>query len=233
MVKKVTIGNATLYHGDAIEIMRDVLPESADLCVTDPPYRLTSGGRGTSWSIGDYKNSGELVDCDIDWPDFMYLIYKSLRGDSHAYVMANNRHVEAMLFNARQAGFGFHNLLVWDKRSATPNRWYMKNLEFIGFFYKGKAKYINDMRAKQLIAMPQIDESNHPTEKPVALMQYYIEQSSEPNQTVLDPFMGSGTTGVAAIKSSRKFIGIESNKRWFDVACERISKTTAPYRTFI
>ena len=141
----------------------------------------------------------------------------------HAYIMANNRNVLPMLSEAEKVGFGFHNLLVWDKGSATPNRWYMKNCEFIGFFYKGKAKRINDCGAMQLISCPQIDETNHPTEKPIQLMRHYIEQSTEPGQTVLDPFMGSGTTGVAAALSGRYFTGIEKNKAFFDIAVKRIA----------
>lgn len=136
--------------------------------------------------------------------------------------MCNNRNVEEMLTAHRETGFDFHNLLVWDKRSATANRWYMKNLEYIGFFKKGKAKAINDCSSKQLISMYQNDESDHPTEKPVELMKFYIKNSSNEGDTVFDPFLGSGTTGVAAIESGRKFIGIEKDERFFEMALNRL-----------
>lgn len=223
-------GSWSVYCQDSTEWM-----PAADLIVTDPPYLLTSGGKNTGEMGGClandiYNNSGGLIDCQIDWKDFMPLLFKSLKDPGHAYIMANNRNVQPMLNAADEAGFHFHNLLVWDKVSATPNRWYMKNLEFTGFFSKGKAFYINDCSQKQLIRCPQVDESKdengkpHPTEKPVSLMACYIINSTHEGQTVLDPFMGSGTTGVAAVQYGRKFIGIEKDERFFDMAVERLSK---------
>ncbi|MGR3179881.1 MAG: DNA-methyltransferase [Candidatus Anammoxibacter sp.] len=224
--RKEIIGDCTLYHGDALEIIPTL--NDVDCIITDPPYKLTSGGNTTNGMGGcfdhsQYDNSGEIIDCDIDWPDFMPLLYDILN-HGHAYIMCNNRHVANMLNAAKDAGFNFHNLLVWDKHSPTPNRWYMKNCEYIGFFYKGKAKFINNCSSKQLIRIPQVDITDHPTEKPVMLMRHYIENSSQSGQVVLDPFMGSGTTGEACLESNRRFIGIEKNKQWFDVACERIEK---------
>lgn len=219
------IGNCTLYHGDALEILPTL---QAALVVTDPPYLLTSGGctkGGLHERFGGggvYGNSGEIVPCDIDWPDFMPLLYGALAAQAHAYVMSNNRHVGNMLASAEEAGFYFHNLLVWDKITATPNRWYMKNCEFVGFFSKGNARAIHNCSAKQLISCPQVDATAHPTEKPVALMRLYIEQSSARGDVVLDPFMGSGTTGVASVASGRGFIGIEKDERYFNMAVRRI-----------
>lgn len=199
----------------------------ADCIVTDPPYKLTSGGSNSGELSGClhnsyYANNGEIVDCDIDWPDFMPLLYAALKDECHAYVMANNRNVQAMLNAADAAGFGFHNLLVWDKITATPNRWYMKNCEYIGFFYKGRAKYINDCSSMQMIRCPQIDVSGHPTEKPVALMQHYIENSSRRDELIFDPFAGSFTTAIAAIRAKRIFIGIEKNDNFFNMGLKRV-----------
>jgi site-specific DNA-methyltransferase (adenine-specific) len=227
---KIQIGDCTLYHGDSLEILPTLPP--VDLVLTDPPYLLTSGGctsGGLHQRFGGFKdqpygNSGEIVPCDIDWPDFMPLLYGALMPGKQAYVMCNNRHVKNMLNSAESAGFEFHNLLVWDKISATPNRWYMKNCEFIGFFYKTPAKAINDCSAKQLIKVQQKDETKHATEKPVSLMQHYIEQSSAPGETVIDPFSGSFSTAIACMRSKRKFIGIEKEKRFFDIGVERIKK---------
>lgn len=227
MKTAIIIGGCTLINGDALEVL-PTLPKS-DLVVTDAPYKLTSGGNTTAEMGGcfakeKYDNSGSIVNCEIDWPDFMPPIYDALRDQAHAYFMANNRHLANCENAALDAGFRLHNWLVWDKVSGTPNRWYMKNCEFTGFFYKGVAFYINDMSAKQIIRCPQVDESAHPTEKPVSLMQNYIEQSSQRGQVVLDPFMGSGTTGVAAMRSGRKFIGIEKDAKYFDIAVARITK---------
>lgn len=227
-MKKVIIGDATLYHGNCLEL-EDI---KADMILSDPPYKLTAGG-GTpkkgvrmsgKFNHKEYNNDGNIVTCDIDWTDFMPRFYEWLADRGHAYVMCNNRHIQNMLNSAEKAGFDFHNMLVWDKVNATPNRWYMKNLEFIGFFYKGKAFYINDCGSKQSIVCPQDPQTDHPTEKPAQLMEYYIRMSTQPAQTVFDPFMGSGSTGVGAIRAGRKFTGCELEEKWFDIACEQIEQ---------
>lgn len=222
--KEVIIGDARLIHGDSMEVMPR-LGECADMVFTDPPYKLTSGGNGeyVEWQIAhDYENTGDVVTCNIDWPDFMPLLFKAMRGNSHCYTMCNNRHVEDMLKAARESGLRFHNLLTWDKGSCTPNRFYMKNSEFVGFFFKGKAKYINDCSSQQLIYCPQENYGNHPTTKPTALCEYYVRNSSNEGQTVVDPFMGVGSTAIACLKAGRKFIGVEIEEKWFDLAVKRV-----------
>lgn len=223
-MKSVVIGDATLYCGDSLEIL-PTLGECADLVLTDPPYLLSSGGNGdyVDWHIShDYDNTGEVVTCKIDWPDFMPLLYGAMRGDSHCYTMCNNRHVQGMLNAAEKAKLRFHNLLIWDKGTATPNRWGMKNAEFIGFFFKGKAKFWNDCGAKQLIFVPQENYGGHPTTKATALMENYIIQSTKEGETVLDPFMGVASTGIAALRAGRKFIGMELEQKWFDKSVKRL-----------
>ena len=226
MIEPVIIGNATLYLGNSLEIMSTLEP--VDCVVTDPPYLLTYGGchgsLGGKLAEENYDNKVGIVECGIDWPDFMPSIFSTLKDHAHAYIMANNRHVQNLLNSAESAGFRFHNLLVWNKGTATPNRWYMKNLEFTGFFYKGKAFFINDCGSTQLHKIPNIINAAHPTEKPQELMRVYIENSTKRGETILDPFMGSGTTGVACAKLGRKFIGIELEPKYFDIACERIQK---------
>lgn len=220
-----TFGDATLILGDSWVVN---LSGKADLVVTDPPYLLTSGGAETGKMGGcfapeNYNNSGDIAG-DIGWGEIMAIISLAMKENSEAYVMCNNRNVREMLSRGEDSYLGFHNLLVWDKITATPNRWYMKNCEFVGYFYKGKAREINDCSAKQLIRCPQVDETSHPTEKPVALMAHYIRNSSDIGSIVVDPFMGTGTTGVAALTTGRKFIGVELQEKYFDVACRRIEK---------
>lgn len=220
---KVVIGDCTLYLGDC----RAVLPsiDAVDCVVTDPPYLLTSGGNGdyADWQLAkDYDNSGKIVECDLDWPDFMPLIFSALKDGSHCYTMCNNRHVQAMLNSAEASGLKFHNLLAWDKKSCTPNRYYMKNMEFTGFFYKKSSKYLNDCGSQQLMACQQENYGGHPTTKPVALMSYYVKNSTQRGETVLDPFMGVASTGVACAKLGRSFVGVEINEKYFDLSCKRI-----------
>lgn len=116
-------------------------------------------------------------------------------------------------------------MLVWDKRTATANKWYMKNCEFTVFVSKGRAFFINDCGSKQLICAPIVMNATHPTEKPVEVMAHYIANSTQRGDMVLDPFMGSGTTGVAASKLRRRFLGIEKDRDYFDLACRRVEES--------
>jgi DNA modification methylase len=220
------IGNATLYLGDAQEIM--VTLGTVDCIVSDLPYKLESGGNttgkmGGKFAVGTYDNSGSIIPADIEFSEIMPLAAACLP-QGHAYFMVNNRYVAKVENEALAAGFRFHNWLVWDKSTGTPNRWYMKNCEFTLFVFRGLAKYINDCGSRQLIKCPNIIGGEHDTQKPVDLMEHYIGNSTTPGQVVLDPFMGSGTTGVAASRLSRRFIGIEIDPLHFDTACRRIEQ---------
>lgn len=221
----------TLYLGDC----RDIIPTipKVDLVATDAPYLLTSGGdiqarRDTfgGW-LGSYGNSGEVVECKITWPEIMRLGFDALGADGDAYFMANDKNVNLAWNAALEAGFSVHNLLVWDKTTAVMNRWYMKNLEFVLYCWKGRAKMIRDPSSKQLATVPNARDDGHPTVKPVELMAHYIRNSSDFGQTVLDPFMGIGSTGSAAVSLRRRFIGIEIEQKYFDLACRRISDALA------
>lgn len=226
-LRKEVIGGCTLYLGNSMEIMPTIEP--AHLTVSDVPYSLTTGGKAKSqktmsgiFAAHNYANDGQLIMATVPFPAMMDALYASLVDDADCYVMANDKNVHPLTTAALAAGFQFHNLLVWDKVTPTANRWYMKNLEFTLYLWKGRARTINNPSAKQLIRGGVDKETGHPTEKPVYLMEEYILNSSAHGETVLDPFMGSGTTGVACVRTGRQFVGIEIDPVYFEVACERI-----------
>ena len=230
------IGDCWLINADCKEVL-PLLPK-VDAVVTDPPYLLSSGGNTEShkalggW-IGANKNDGRPVICDVSWSEIMDLVFSSMKDGTDAYVMANDKNINEALNAGLQSGFGFHNLLVWDKRTAVMNRWYMKNCEFCLYFWKGQAKTIRDPSSKQLCTVPNLCGTDHPTVKPVELMAHYISNSTDRLQSVLDPFMGSGTTGVACVKLGRKFIGIEIDPGYFEIACKRIRDAYAQPDMFV
>jgi site-specific DNA-methyltransferase (adenine-specific) len=235
MTEPVVIGNATLYLGDC----RDILPTlgKVDAVVTDPPYLLESGGctrvaMGGKFNADRYDNGGAIIPVDIEFSEWLPLVAAALP-NGHAYIMVNNRYVAQCQNEALAAGFRFHNLLVWDKGIATPNRWYMKNCEFALFLFRGKAVRIADAGSKQLLKCSPLINAPHETQKPIALMAHYIGNSTTRKQTVLDPFMGSGTTGVAAVQMGRKFIGIEREPKYFDISCRRIEDAQSQADLFI
>lgn len=235
MSNPVTIGNCTLYHADCLDILPGL--QSIDCIVSDLPYALESGGKTTGEMRGkfakdNYDNSGSIIPCDVEFSDYMSFLATVLP-QGHAYFMVNNRHVAGVQNAALNAGFRFHNLLVWDKSTGTPNRWYMKNCEFTLFAFRGFAKPINDCGSRQLLKCSNVIGGVHETQKPVALMESYIRNSTASGEVVLDPFMGSGTTGVACVNLGRKFIGIEKERRYFDAACERIRNAYARPSMFL
>jgi DNA modification methylase len=225
--RKELIGDCALYLGDAM----DVLPtlDHVQLVVSDVPYALTTGGVAKSgktmsgiFAAHNYANDGQLVMATVPFPEMMKALFDMLDRDGDCYVMANDKNVYPLMEAAFAAGFSLHNLLVWDKIQPTANRWYMKNCEFTIYLWKGRARTINNPGSKQLLAGGIEKATGHPTEKPVHLMAEYIGNSSRRGDTVLDPFMGSGTTGVAAVQLGRKFVGVEIDPTFFDMACQRI-----------
>lgn len=215
-----------IYHNDFLLAANSIPNGSVDLVVTDPPYRVISGGKPNK--KGDpsgmlSKNDGKIFDYnDIDARQWFPEIYRVLKQNTHCYVMTNTINLDEYIKIAKDVGFKIHNILVWEKNNATPNRWYMKNGEFILFLRKGKAKSINNKGSKMIHSFSNILGGRfHPTEKPVELMKFYIENSSNVDDVVLDPFMGSGSVGVACIQSGRKFIGCEIDS-YYDIAKYRL-----------
>lgn len=228
MIKREEIiGDCRLLLGDALEILPTIAP--VQLVVSDIPYALTTGGVSKSsktmsgiFAAHNYANDGQLIMATVPFPEMLAALYAALGPDGDCYVMSNDKNIYPLMDAAFKAGFSLHNLLVWDKVTPTANRWYMKNLEYTIYLWKGRARTINNPSSKQLLRGGIDKETRHPTEKPVHLMAEYVANSSKRGQTVLDPFMGSGTTGVACVQLGRKFVGIEIDERYFDLACERI-----------
>lgn len=233
MIEPIIIGDCTLYHGDCLDVMAGLEP--VDCVVTDAPYLVSKGGFASNLQLEggfggwmkEYGNQGDIVQCDIEWSDWLPASFNALNDNSQAYFMTNGKNLSRAQDAAEDAGFKLHTILVWDKKTALPNKYYQNVTEFTLFMRKGKAFTIHEPASKNLVSLFQRDESLHPTEKPVALMSIYIGNSTSPGQTILDPFMGSGTTGVACAKMGRRFIGIELDRKYFDVACERITKAYA------
>lgn len=221
------MNNINLMLGDCLERMKEIPVGSVDLIVCDPPYKVISGGKPTKKGQPSgmlSKNDGKIfTHNNLREEDWFPIIYDKLKDNSHCYIMTNTLNLERYLRLAREAGFKLHNLIVWQKNNCTPNRWYMKNAEYTLFLRKGKAKAINLLGSKTVHSVDtEKGIKAHPTQKPVALMELYISNSSNEGDTILDFSMGSGTTGVAAINTNRNFIGIELDKNYFEIAKERI-----------
>lgn len=227
-----------LYNEDCLKIFKEIKDESVDLCVTDCPYKIISGGcTKTAFNIkdtggilnkrgevSDNVKKGKLFDHnDIKFSDWLPELYRIMKPETHIYIMINARNLKDLQTEAEKVGFKFQNLLVWDKGNAVVNRYYLNAFELILMLRKGPAKNINEMGTPNLLRIPNIiGNKEHPTEKPVELMEVLINNSSKEGDIVIDPFMGVGATGVACKNLNRNFIGIEIDKKYFDIAKNRI-----------
>jgi site-specific DNA-methyltransferase (adenine-specific) len=160
---------------------------------------------------------------DIKFDHWLPEIYRCLKLQTHAYIMINGRNVKDLQICAERAGFKYQNLLIWNKGNKTPNRFYMQQCEFILLLAKSPALSINDMGCANFFEIKnRIGKKIHPTEKPVSLMEIFVKNSSQKGHTILDPFMGSGSTAIACANTGRHFIGIEKDENYYIVAKQRL-----------
>ena len=218
--------NVKLYNDDCLNVLKDVDDNSIDLVVTDPPYEVITGGRngGVKGKPSGILTENKQLMKSIPKADlWLSECFRVMKDGTHIYIMTNTLNLTNYLNIINDVGFKLHNLLVWNKNNTTPNRWYMKNCEYVIFARKGFAKPINNPSSQTVHNFDNIIRNKqHPTEKPVDLMKLYVGNSSQVGDTVLDPFMGVGSTGVACKELDRNFIGIELDNQYFDIATKRI-----------
>lgn len=223
----------TLWCGDCLDLMNKIPDESIDLIVTDPPYKTITGGDSNGKNSvrpkGMLSGNRKLFKHQNDAPPEQWIpeLYRVLKNWSHCYIFTNSLNMRTMLNVANSVGFKLHNILVWEKNNCTPSQFYMKNCEYVLFLRKGKAKWINNIGLSKTVHQFNniIGNKQHPTEKPVELIQFYIENSTIAGDTVLDPFMGAGSCGVACKNTGRNFVGIELDAGYFNIAKQRIEET--------
>lgn len=223
-----------LQQGDCLELMKGIPDESIDLIVTDPPYKITSRGNGGN-SGGMFKkkivNKGQVFNNNnISIKDYLGEFYRMLKPQTHCYIMTNNKNITEFLMAVKDSDFHFIKNLVWVKDNKIMGQSYMSQFEYIIFLRKGSHKKINNCGDSDVLNFPnkKLKDENgktiHDTEKPVGLMKVLIDNSSQPDDLVLDPFMGIGSTGVACVNTGRNFIGMELDHDYFKIAKQRIKE---------
>lgn len=216
----------TIVSGDCRGVLKQLPDGIFDLLVTDPPYHTITGGDSGNRPKGMLSGNRVLFthQNDIEISEWMGDVFRVLKDGSHAYVMTNALNMKEMLVESEKVGFKLHNILCWEKNNLTPSQYYMKNCEYVLFLRKGKAKYINNIGESRTVHKINniIGKKTHPCEKPVELLKIYILNSSKEGDIVFDPFMGTGSCGVACLRTKRRFFGIERDHDFYGIATKRL-----------
>lgn len=210
-MRKEVIGNATLYLGDCLTIL-PTLPR-AEALITDPPYGIGKDGQQRTTGGHGGRKGYEFLGWDKERPSPEVFQVVLNAADKHI-IWGGNYFADLLPASMKW--------LVWDKGQRINQS-------------DGELAYTSEDGALRIFTLNRVelmkDGAEHPTQKPVQLMKWCIEQAGSP-QTIIDPFMGSGSTGVAAMQMGLTFTGIEIHEPYFNIACERITNAQRQERLF-
>jgi len=213
IVREVTIGDCRLIQGDCLEVMPGLGP--VDALVTDPPY-------GMSFQSNHRKDAHRKIKNDKDTRMIEWACAQKASHSSYVWMRWDNiAHVPRP-----------SSLITWVKNNHSMGdlkHEHARKTEVCAF-YRGGGHFFPGLRPSDVVHCQRTANEHHPTEKPTRLMQDLIRWTSG---TVSDPFMGSGTTGVACVREGRRFIGIEMDPDYFDIACRRIRDAYAQPDMFV
>ena len=239
-----------LYHGDALELLPEIFPKSADASVdlifADPPYFLSNGGitcqSGKMVSVN--KGGWDRLESVEAMHEFNRAWLKTCRSALKAngviWVSGTRHVIYSVGFAMQEIGFKLLNEITWEKPNPPPNlscRYFTHSTETIlwaardlkskhKFNYQLMRSHAGDRQMKSVwrFTAPvgaEKEFGTHPTQKPLALLERIILASSDAGDLILDPFVGSGTTGIAATRHGRRFIGIDTEAEFLDLAIKR------------
>lgn len=217
-----------LKQGDCLETLKKIKDHSIDLVVTDPPYLIeTTGGGIYLQSDKQYVKelNGMKNGFDTVVLDELCRVMKKI----NIYFFCSQKQIIPLLqYFVISKGCNY-NILSWHKTNPIPacGNKYLTDTEFILFFREKGVKIYGEFSTKKTWYATPLNQSDkkkygHPTVKPIEIVKNLIINSSQENDVVFDPFMGSGTTGVAAMELNRRFVGCEINKEYYEVAMKRI-----------
>lgn len=235
---------SVLYNGDCSLEMKKIADRSVNLILTDPPYNLGNFMIKRSTNLSKMRDNffadagWDNLDFD-EWVERMDVFFKDASriitvGGSMIVFMSIIK-VETLIKLAEKHGFYYKTTGIWHKLNPMPRN---MNLHFVNsteawvyFTYKKKTgtfnnenKMIHDFVETAVVSNGEKKAGKHPTQKPIALLNHFITLLSDENDLVVDPFMGSGSTGVACKQNNRNFIGIELDKEYYKIAEKRIEE---------
>ncbi len=215
-----------LIRGDCLEVMKAIPDESIDLVVTDPPYQINYKSK---WNLNGNTSKSILGDNDYNLIKLAISeMYRVLKNNSAAYIFCSPKKIDYFMECCKESGFVIKNIIIWVKNNWTSGdlkAQFGQQYEIILLLNKGR-KYFNGKRLSDVWYFDRISfqHQHHPNEKPIRLLEQCILKHSNESNIILDPFMGSGSTGIASLDTGRNFIGIEKDVKYFEIAKQRIQK---------
>lgn len=241
-------GNSTLFHADCLNVMDSIPSDSIDMIFADPPYFLSNGGmschagKRVCVNKGDWDKSKGIEETHKFNLEWLKRCQNILTKDGTIWVSGTMHVIYSIGFAMQQLGFKILNDIAWYKVNPPPNLscryfthatetvlWTAKNKNSRHYFNYSLIRKMNNNKQMQSlwsITAPKIEEKiygKHPTQKPLALLERIILASTKKHDIVLDPFTGSSSTGVAAYRLGRNFIGIDNNKEYLNLSVKRLN----------
>jgi len=249
--------NFMLFSGDSLELLKEIESNSVDLIYADPPYFLSNDGitckSGKMVSVNKAKwdkmdDFQQVHEFNLNW---LTECKRALKDTGTIWVSGTYHNIYSVGYALQSLGFDVLNNITWIKTNPPPNLgcrcfthsnetiiWARKSKDSKHIFNYKLMKEINDnkqMKDVWKIGRPLQKEKkhgSHPTQKPLKLLERIILSSSEPEGLVLDPFNGSGTTGIAAINLDRKYIGIDREEKYLQITVDRYKDNTRQLKLF-
>ena len=214
-----------IEQGDCIDLLGRLPSSSVDLVVTDPAYESLEKHRakGTTTRLKHSKSSSNdwfPIFPNARFPALFEQIYRVLKPNSHFYMYCDQETMFVAKPMAEAAGFRFWKPLVWDKQTMGMGYHYRARYELILFFEKGKRK-LNNLGVSDVLSCKRI-RGGYPTQKPEVVSAVLVDQSSQPGDLVIDPFVGSGSVGVASLVLGRRFWGCDISEDGVSAATTRL-----------
>ena len=219
-----------LYQGDCLELMKNIPDGSVDLVVTDPPYEICTSGAGL-YKQSDKRYIKELNGMKDGFSEEILDELCRVMKKINIYFFCSQKQIIPLLDYFVKNKKCNWNILSWHKTNPVPacGNKYLTDTEFILFFREKGVKVYGSFDTKRTWYATPLNQSDkkkykHPTVKPQLILNNLVVNSSKNEDVVLDPFMGSGSTGVACVNTNRNFIGIELDENYFSIAKDRIEK---------
>lgn len=230
-----------IYNEDCFVGMGKIIEGGGkvDLIVTDPPYLQQNGSGAKTSEIAQRIpiKKIDFISKDFDW-ERCFEMFLKMQDVPNILIFCSSRQISRTMSFFEGEGLSV-TLLVWEKTNPIPlgNNKHLSDLEYIVYARGEGATFNNDVPIsykKKLYRSSVVDSKNrvHPTQKSVNHIRQYILLHSKPNDIVFDPFMGSGTTALAAIKENRRFLGFELEKKYYDIANNRIQNELSQQTLF-